>query len=67
MVLNRVLALAVYPIAIANCAEKKLEEFDITPTGLNPIFKFVLKSRKAKYVTMLLNTHSTASLTLLHP
>lgn len=30
MVLNRVLALAVYPIAIANCAEKKLVEFDFT-------------------------------------
>lgn len=30
MVLNRVLALAVYPIAITNSAEKKLAEFDFT-------------------------------------
>ena len=34
-------------------------------TGLSPIIRFFMKSKKAKYDVMSLNTHSTDDLTLL--
>ena len=44
---------------------KRAQTAYILPIGLSPIFKFFLKSKKAKYDVMSPKTHSTAVLTVL--